>query len=48
LLVSFIVCFVLSLVFLNLLVFIIKKNSLWLFSIYCFLLGILSLFLYFR
>jgi len=47
LLIAFILCFVLSLLFLNLLVYIIKINKFWIFSIYCFVVGIISLVLYF-
>jgi len=47
LLVSFIICLVLSLVFLSLLLKIIKKKKFWTFSFYCFFLGILSLIIYF-
>jgi undecaprenyl-diphosphatase len=45
LLVAFLVCFVLSLIFLNLLELIIKKNWFWVFSIYLFLIGAVSLVL---
>ncbi|MBM3233964.1 undecaprenyl-diphosphate phosphatase [Candidatus Pacearchaeota archaeon] len=48
LLISFFVCLILSLIFLNLLVLIIRKNYFWLFSLYCLILGIISLILYFR
>ena len=47
LIISFFLCLVLSLLFLNLLVYIIKKGNFWLFSIYCFLVGLISLILYF-
>lgn len=47
LLVSFLLCFVLSLVFINLLFLIVKKEKFWIFSLYCFLAGVVSLFLYF-
>lgn len=43
---SFLLCFVLSLVFLKLLFIITKKGGLWIFSIYCFLIGVFSLVLY--
>jgi undecaprenyl-diphosphatase len=48
LLLSFLICFVLSLVFLNLLMYVVKKRAFWLFSIYCFLIGVLSLILHFQ
>ena len=48
LVVAFIVCFVLSLAFLNLLYLIIKRGNFWMFSIYCFLISIFSLVLYFN
>jgi undecaprenyl-diphosphatase len=44
---SFIFCFVLSLVFLNLLYYIIKKEKFWIFSFYCWVVGILCFTLYF-
>jgi undecaprenyl-diphosphatase len=47
LLVSFFVCLILSLFFLNLLFFIVKRGKLWVFSIYCFMIGALSLLLHF-
>lgn len=46
--IAFFVCTILSLLFLNLLTFVIKKDKFWLFSIYCWIIGILSLILYFR
>jgi undecaprenyl-diphosphatase len=46
LLISFFICLVLSLGFLNLILYIIKKERFWLFGFYCFLIGILSLILY--
>jgi len=45
--ISFIITLLLSLLFLNLLLLIIKKNYFWMFSAYCFLIGILSLTIYF-
>ncbi|MBS3099674.1 undecaprenyl-diphosphate phosphatase [Candidatus Pacearchaeota archaeon] len=42
---AFILCFVLSLVFLNFLQAIIKKNYFWMFSFYCFAVGIVSIVL---
>jgi len=47
LLVSFFVCLVLSLVFLNLVLYVINRGKFWLFSIYCFVVGVFSLVLYF-
>jgi undecaprenyl-diphosphatase len=47
LIVSFLVCLVMSLVFLNLVVHIVKKGKFWLFSVYCFGIGLTSLFLHF-
>lgn len=44
LVVSFFVCLVLSLLFLQVLFFIVKKEKFWLFSIYCFAIGGASLF----
>lgn len=46
LIISFILCCVLSLLFLNLLVYIIKKRNFWLFSFYCFFLSLISFLLY--
>jgi undecaprenyl-diphosphatase len=46
LLVSFIVCLLASLLFLNLLMKVIKRGKFWMFSIYCFLVGLISLILY--
>ncbi|MDO8516840.1 MAG: undecaprenyl-diphosphate phosphatase [Nanoarchaeota archaeon] len=45
--IAFFICLFLSLLFLNLLTLIIKKNRFWMFSIYCFIIGIISLALYF-
>ncbi|MEK6873373.1 MAG: undecaprenyl-diphosphate phosphatase [Nanoarchaeota archaeon] len=47
LLISFVICFLLSLLFLNLLTYIIKKDKFWMFSFYCYLIGIITLILYF-
>jgi undecaprenyl-diphosphatase len=47
LLISFIVCLLLSLLFLNLLLWIIKKGKFWIFSFYCFIIGIVSLVFHF-
>lgn len=47
LIISFIICFFLSIAFLNLLTVIIKKDKFWMFSIYCYIIGILTLFFYF-
>ena len=47
LLVAFLTCFFLSLVFLNLLLKIVKRNYYWIFSIYCFFIGCVSLILHF-
>jgi len=47
LIISFIICLVLSLLFLNLLFYIVKKDGFWLFSLYCWLIGILCLIFYF-
>ena len=44
---SFIVCFLLSLLFLNILTRIIKTNYFWVFSIYCWIIGILNLIFFF-
>jgi undecaprenyl-diphosphatase len=48
LLIAFILCFILSLIFLNLLYYIIKKDKFWLFSIYCLIIGIITLLIHFR
>tara|TARA_Y100000310_G_scaffold337205_1_gene423677 strand:- start:980 stop:1714 length:735 start_codon:yes stop_codon:yes gene_type:complete len=48
LLLAFIICFILSLVFLNILYIIVKNNKFWLFSIYGFIIGLLSLWLHFK
>ncbi len=45
--IAFIICFFLSILFLNLIYIIIKKDKFWLFSFYCFLIGIISLIIYF-
>lgn len=47
LLAAFFTCLVMSVVFLHLLLFLIKKRKFWTFSIYCFVAGIVSLILYF-
>lgn len=44
---AFIITFLLSLVFLNVLMYVIKKDYFWLFSIYLFMIGLISLGLYF-
>lgn len=46
--VSFILCIILSLLFLNILTIIIKKDKFWLFSVYCFVLSIISFILYLK
>ncbi|MAG07218.1 UDP-diphosphatase [Candidatus Pacearchaeota archaeon] len=46
--IAFVICFILSLIFLQALTHIIKRNKFWLFSIYCWLIGIITLYLYFR
>lgn len=46
--IAFFVCLVLSLLFLNLLFAIVRKGKFWIFSIYCLIMGIISLILYFR
>lgn len=45
--IAFIITFLLSLLFLNVLMYIIKKDYFWLFSIYLFIIGLTSLGLYF-
>ncbi len=47
LIVSFFVCFFLSLLFLNLLYRILEKNKFWLFGFYCLFVGIVCLIIYF-
>jgi len=44
--VAFVISFLLSLIFLNILVYVLKKGYFWMFSVYCFILGIISLILY--
>ncbi len=44
--ISFAVCFLFSLLFLNLLNYIVKNNKFWLFGIYCFLIGLVSILIY--
>lgn len=44
--ISCIVCFALSLVFLNVLMYVIKKGEFWAFSIYCYMLGLFCLALH--
>lgn len=46
LIVSFAVCFLFSLLFLNLLNYIVKNNKFWIFGIYCFVIGAVSILLY--
>lgn len=46
LIVSFVVCFFFSVLFLNLLNYIVKKNKFWVFGIYCFVVGLVSILLY--
>ncbi len=48
LLIAFVLCFILSYLFLHLLFIIVKKKKFWLFSIYTFILALISLFLYFN
>lgn len=48
LLIAFLISLVFSLIFLKLLLEVIKKNALWIFSIYCLFIGLTSLFLHFR
>ncbi|MBU1136356.1 MAG: undecaprenyl-diphosphate phosphatase [Nanoarchaeota archaeon] len=47
LLLSFFICLFLSWFFLNLLYIIVKKGKFWMFSLYCFLIGVVSLWIYF-
>jgi len=47
LMVALLVCFVLSYVFLMLVYKIVEKNYFWMFSIYCFIIGLASLLIYF-
>jgi len=44
--VSFVLCTLLSILFLNLLYYVVKTNKFWIFSVYCFLLSMVSLLLY--
>lgn len=48
LIIGFFVCFIFSLIFLNLLHIIIKKNYFWVFGFYCYFLSIVSFYLFFR
>ncbi len=48
LIIPFLVTLIFSILFLNLLLKIVKKNYFWLFSFYCFLIGLISLILYLR
>jgi len=43
--ISFVVCLLLSLVFLKLLLWLVKRGAFWVFSVYCFLIGTLTLLL---
>ncbi|MEM4625707.1 MAG: undecaprenyl-diphosphate phosphatase [Candidatus Pacearchaeota archaeon] len=45
--IGFTLCFILSLFFLNLVSTIIKKDKFWLFSFYCFFIGVVSIILHF-
>lgn len=45
-LISFFICFIFSFIFLNLLFYIVKRKKFWLFSLYCWIIGILCLSLY--
>ena len=47
LLLSFFICLFLSLIFLNLLFRVVKQGYFWMFSFYCFIVGLISLSLYF-
>lgn len=44
--VSFIICFFFSLLFLNILNYIVKNNKFWVFGIYCFVIGTVSILLH--
>ncbi len=45
--IAFVLCFILSLLFLHVLNYIVKKGSFWLFSIYCFIMGAITIYLNF-
>jgi len=45
--ISFIICFFLSLIFLNLIVKILEKGYFWMFGFYCLAVGIFSIVIYF-
>jgi undecaprenyl-diphosphatase len=45
---AFIICFVLSLLFLNLLYAVVRKGKFWIFAIYCWLIGLATLAFYFK
>ncbi len=47
LLISFFICLIFSLIFLVFLVEVVRKRKFWLFSIYCFIIGLLTLAIYF-
>jgi len=44
--VSFLICFILSLVFLKILTILVKRGKFWIFAFYCWLIGIITLTLY--
>lgn len=46
--ISFFICAILSFLFLSLLTTIIKKGKFWMFSFYCFVIGLICLMLYFK
>ncbi len=46
LIIPFILCFLFSLLFLNLLNYIVKKDKFWIFGIYCFIIGVFSILLH--
>jgi len=48
LLIAFVICFILSLVFLNILYIIVKNGKFWLFSIYGLIIALIALYLHFK
>ena len=46
--IALVICFILSLVFLNILYIVVKNGKFWLFSIYSFIIGLIALYLYFK
>ena len=45
--IAFVLSFILSLIFLNALYYVIKRDKFWIFSVYCFVIGIITIILHF-